>query len=286
MSDTEDEEFQEFLRNGGANPKEESIPINPEDTTTGKEAGNKFFKEENFAEAVKAWATSLRSCEYILTKGVFDGEKLKEVTELRKTLWANLSVGYLKMRQFGEAVKYCDKVLKEEATNVKVMFRKAQALFELGELETAKRLVNELSVLDPVNNAVKQLNLNVEAAIRKYEQKSRKMMSGLFDRLESDTRTDEAEAREEDSMPLFDVCKKRSKRVLNQRGIYRLLNEDGQRLDKGELGALGEMIVDNSYSLLGTQVGWAVHIAVKSVKGLMEAAGCCKRRNAETMKAK
>ncbi|KAH7705977.1 CBN-FKB-6 protein [Aphelenchoides avenae] len=93
---------------------------------------------------------------------------LEEHAEARALFLANnlnLSLAYLKMKNFAQCKLQCDEVLKYDAGNVKALYRKGEAALELGEPRAALDLFEQVVLLDANNRAAQQHVLRLKNSI-------------------------------------------------------------------------------------------------------------------------
>ncbi|KAH7702928.1 CBN-FKB-6 protein [Aphelenchoides avenae] len=93
---------------------------------------------------------------------------LDENTEARALVVANnlnLSLAYLKMKNFDQCKLQCDEVLKYDAGNVKALYRKGEAALELGESRAALDLFEQVLLHDADNRAAQQHILRLKNSI-------------------------------------------------------------------------------------------------------------------------
>lgn len=94
-----------------------------------KQRGNEGIKEQRYQDAVNSYE---------------GGERLvgKDYTfreeELSGQLRSNLSLAYLKNKQYEKCVGEASKVLEKNAENVKILHRRAVALIELEDYDRAR----------------------------------------------------------------------------------------------------------------------------------------------------
>ncbi|KAK4468615.1 hypothetical protein MN116_007805 [Schistosoma mekongi] len=126
-----------------------------------KEKGNESFKSGDYVDALNYYKRSL-----IIYK--------------TNAVYNNRALIYLRQKQWNEAVNDCTKVLKTEPDNLKALFRRGQANFELDNLEQAEKDLNRLTDQDPTNFKAQNLLRNVKIAISKrqksYLEGSRRMI--------------------------------------------------------------------------------------------------------------
>ncbi|CAH8863331.1 unnamed protein product [Trichobilharzia szidati] len=97
-----------------------------------KDKGNECFKSGDFVEALNYYKRSLIIYE---TSAVYN----------------NRALVYLRQKQWNLAVNDCTKVLKSEPDNLKALFRRGQANYELHNLGEAEKDLERLTDQDPTN---------------------------------------------------------------------------------------------------------------------------------------
>mmetsp|Transcript_13152 Transcript_13152/g.24248 ORF Transcript_13152/g.24248 Transcript_13152/m.24248 type:complete len:273 (+) Transcript_13152:46-864(+) len=168
-------------------PSEESSGLSGGDIEKGKEEYNKG----NFAEALKSWQRSLKSVKYITDKGLYKDkpDQLAEVAQMEQKLWLNLAQGYLKVRDWNQAVDYSNLVLAVEPANSKALYRKAQALYELNKFTEACETVETLLSTEPENAAAKALLAQMRRGQERYREKAKKLSKKMLSGIDRDPRS-------------------------------------------------------------------------------------------------
>ncbi|CAH8863313.1 unnamed protein product [Trichobilharzia szidati] len=115
-----------------------------------KDKGNECFKSGDFVEALNYYKRSLIIYE---TSAVYN----------------NRALVYLRQKQWNLAVNDCTKVLKSEPDNLKALFRRGQANYELHNLGEAEKDLERLTDQDPTNFKAQNLLRNVRIAKSKRE---------------------------------------------------------------------------------------------------------------------
>ncbi|CAH8585941.1 unnamed protein product [Schistosoma mattheei] len=116
-----------------------------------KEKGNESFKSGDYADAMNYYKRSL-------------------IMHKTNAVYNNRALIYLRQKQWKQAVNDCTKVLKTEPDNLKALFRRSQANFELDNLEQAENDLNRLTDQDPTNFKAQNLLRNVKIAISKRQE--------------------------------------------------------------------------------------------------------------------
>eukprot|EP01026_Neomeris_dumetosa_P080767 TRINITY_DN898_c1_g1_i1.p1 TRINITY_DN898_c1_g1~~TRINITY_DN898_c1_g1_i1.p1 ORF type:complete len:562 (-),score=69.87 TRINITY_DN898_c1_g1_i1:230-1915(-) len=114
-----------------------------------KEQGNNLHKQGQYSEAIAKYQQALRNLDN-------SGSDQKAV-DLQKACRLNLAMCYLKLGNDAACVKICDEILAVDRENMKALYRRGQALGNLGsyssaitDLQHAKRLVpdNDIQQLE------------------------------------------------------------------------------------------------------------------------------------------
>ncbi|GLE05455.1 hypothetical protein PINS_up014468 [Pythium insidiosum] len=95
------------------------------------------------------------------------------IQALKIACWSNMALCQLKLGHGERAVEFCDKVLAEDETHSKALFRKAQGLALLSHYDRAQTLLTQLAALEPQNAAVRRELKALAVAKKKYEQDAR-----------------------------------------------------------------------------------------------------------------
>lgn len=80
-----------------------------------KDEGNEAFKKGDFKAATSHY-----------TKGInfVEDEEGKDLEEILKVLRLNAAQSQIKLGQYSEAIKNCDKVLEKDTNNLKALYRR------------------------------------------------------------------------------------------------------------------------------------------------------------------
>ena len=111
----------------------------------------------------------------------FEGELKAQSQELLLAGHLNLAMAYLKVDNFAEAVKNCDKALAIDANNEKGLFRRGQAYLGLKEYDLAKNDFQAVLKLDPNNKAAKNQLLQCVQAIKAQLEKEKTTYRNMFE---------------------------------------------------------------------------------------------------------
>ncbi|KAJ0394340.1 hypothetical protein ATCC90586_007061 [Pythium insidiosum] len=95
------------------------------------------------------------------------------IQALKIACWSNMALCQLKLGRGDRAVELCDKVLAEDESHSKALFRKAQGLALESHFDRAQALLTQLATLEPQNAAVRRELKALAVAKKKYEQEAR-----------------------------------------------------------------------------------------------------------------
>ncbi|KAM9001498.1 protein unc-45 homolog B isoform X2 [Sarcophilus harrisii] len=126
-----------------------------------KEEGNKYFQNQNYEEASKSYSQAL---------------KLTKDKALLATLYRNRAACGLKMESYAQAASDASKAIDINASDIKALFRRCQALEQLGKLDQAFKDVQRCATLEPQN--------------RNFQETLRRLNSSIHEKLHVQFSTD------------------------------------------------------------------------------------------------
>ncbi len=111
----------------------------------------------------------------------FEGELKTKSDELLLAGYLNLAMAYLKLDNYSEVIKNCDKALEIDPKNEKGLFRRGQAYLGQKDYDLAKNDFNAVLQLDPNNKAAKNQLLSCVNAIKAQLEKEKSTYRNMFD---------------------------------------------------------------------------------------------------------
>ncbi|OMO62398.1 hypothetical protein COLO4_33102 [Corchorus olitorius] len=142
-----------------------------------KEEGNALFKVGKYVRASKRYEKAVKYIEY---DSSFGEEEKKKAKALKVACNLNNAACKLKLKDYKEAEKLCTKVLELESTNVKALYRRAQAYINLADLDLAEIDIKKALELDPNNREVKLEYKVLKEKIKEYNKKQAKFYGNMF----------------------------------------------------------------------------------------------------------
>ncbi|XLS85408.1 hypothetical protein HN51_035574, partial [Arachis hypogaea] len=116
-----------------------------------KEEGNALFRAGKYAKASKRYEKAIKFIEYDTN---FSIKEKKSAKDLKIACNLNDAACKLKLKDYKQAEKLCTKVLDLESTNVKALYRRAQAYIQLTDLDLAEFDIKKALEIDPNNRII------------------------------------------------------------------------------------------------------------------------------------
>ncbi|XP_071701193.1 peptidyl-prolyl cis-trans isomerase FKBP62-like [Rutidosis leptorrhynchoides] len=145
-----------------------------------KEEGNTYFKAGKYLKAAKRYEKAVKYIEYDTN---FSEEEKKQTKALKVSCNLNDAACKLKLKDYKQAQKLCTKVLELESTNVKALYRRAQAYMNLADLDLAELDIKKALEIDPENRDVKLEYKVLKQKMKEYNKKDAKFYGNIFAKL-------------------------------------------------------------------------------------------------------
>ena len=142
-----------------------------------KQEGNNAFKTKEFQKASYMYQKSLLYLTYTI------GETKEEDAQhenLSLTCNLNMAAVKLNMKDYYEAISYCDLVIRDHKANTKAHYRKAQSLIELDKYEDAQTVFNDLFAINKNDPDVENLYKKLEEKQKIYKASEKNAYGGMF----------------------------------------------------------------------------------------------------------
>ncbi|KAL8162931.1 hypothetical protein V2J09_014420 [Rumex salicifolius] len=135
-----------------------------------------FWKMETHEKEEARWKCTIQSREilaslkealkYLEFNHSFTDEEKSLAKNLEASCYLNNAACKLKLEEYNEVSRLCSKVLEQDPSNVKALFRRSQAYMKTSELEKAEADIKRALEIDPNNRDIK-----VEYRVLKDKQK-------------------------------------------------------------------------------------------------------------------
>lgn len=145
-----------------------------------KEEGNVLFKFGKYQRALKKYD---KAVDYVSEDGPFGDDDQKLIKSLRVSCWLNGAACCLKLDDFEEAIKQCSMVLDIESSNVKALYRRAQAYMKTNDLHLAELDIKKSLEIDPENREVKLMQKNLKQLQAESNKRDANLYTTMFARM-------------------------------------------------------------------------------------------------------
>ena len=141
-----------------------------------KSKGNDHFKKGEYTMAAMFYSKSLK---YIISTGK---DSKEDCLELKLACMGNMSACQLKLKQYQDTIRNCNKILQKQPHNSKALYRRGVAYFALRDLERSEIDLLEAKKLEPESKAIagqlRELLVLKEEADKRYQETVKRMFSG------------------------------------------------------------------------------------------------------------
>lgn len=145
-----------------------------------KDEGNALFKAGKYTRASKRYEKAAKFIEYDTS---FSEEEKKQSKALKISCNLNNAACKLKLKDYKQAEKLCTKVLELESTNVKALYRRAQAYMNMADLDLAEFDIKKALEIDPNNREVKLEYKTLKEKVKEFNKKDAKFYGNMFAKL-------------------------------------------------------------------------------------------------------
>lgn len=144
-----------------------------------KNKGTNYFKSGKYDIALKYYKKIIK---YLENESDLDEEKDKLKKSLLLAGYLNTAACHLKLEDYIEARKNCDKALNMDPKNIKALFRRGQALMGVKEFEAAKTNFKSVIDLDPSNKAAQQQTAVCTVKVKQILEKEKQTYRNMFEK--------------------------------------------------------------------------------------------------------
>ena len=145
-----------------------------------KSEANALFSRGEYARALRRYDDGANALARVLMSGTGTQDDVKATERALVTFHVNAAATLLKLERFVDVCRRCDDALYIEATNVKAIYRKSQALELLGELESALETLREALELSK-DRAIREAFVRVRRQITAANDAERAVYGRMMD---------------------------------------------------------------------------------------------------------
>ena len=144
-----------------------------------KEQGTALFKKSKFEEAASKYESA--------AEVIFDDEEGEYVPEDDQALfvscWGNAAMCYIKLNDWSNAIRCCNKVLHTDKVNMKALHRRGLAKMKCGLLKESKVDLMAAYNIDKSNKDVRRALAQLKETMTTSKQKEKAAYSGMFNKV-------------------------------------------------------------------------------------------------------
>jgi len=146
-----------------------------------KDIGNTFFKEKEFAKALKKYKKALRYIEHLRKElgSTEDDEELK-IRTVQVPITLNTSLMHFKLKDNDNACAMAGQVIEVDPTNPKAYYRRAQAYSAMGNHQDALNDYKTAIKLSPQDKNLRVEFEKEKKTLEAQKEKSKKMYAKMF----------------------------------------------------------------------------------------------------------
>ncbi|CAM9669724.1 unnamed protein product [Chrysoparadoxa australica] len=141
-----------------------------------KAKGNSLYAEGQYRRAAQQYRLAMIYYDYTFA----EGEEAYKMDALRLVCCVNSAACFVKVGEWGEAREYCQQALREDPTNVKALFRRAQVYSHRDEFEAARADLLAALKQNPSDFSLRKELMLLEAKVTSYKQQSAVMGKQIF----------------------------------------------------------------------------------------------------------
>lgn len=141
-----------------------------------KDVAASLFKKGRYILALERYKKVVDLFSYLDS---YEDDLKEKAKELKKACELNRAACFLKTKDYAEAKKSCITVLKDDALNVKALFRRAQAEYNLRNFLDCMNDIKKLLEIDPKNAEARSLYKQAQVGQKEEDKKSKGLYANM-----------------------------------------------------------------------------------------------------------
>ncbi|CAF0841518.1 unnamed protein product [Adineta ricciae] len=142
-----------------------------------KKRAAELFKDGHYRAAIKKYSTI---ASYLEAPNYTEEADKKKAADFKLTAQSNIALCHLKLNEYAECMRACEKALELDSKNEKCLFRLGQAQLAMSNFEDALKDFQEVIKLNPSNSAAKQSIQTCRDQMKAYQQKEKQLYANIF----------------------------------------------------------------------------------------------------------
>ncbi|CAF1612912.1 unnamed protein product [Rotaria magnacalcarata] len=156
-----------------------------------KKRAGELFTGGHYQAAVKKYN---KIGDYLQTANHESEDDKKKAQELKLSAQSNTALCYLKLNDYVECIRSCEKALELDPKNEKCLFRRGQCHLAMSNFEEALKDFHDVQKLNPSNSAAAQSIQKCRDQIKAYQQKEKQLYANIFAKMAKQNEKMEAQA--------------------------------------------------------------------------------------------
>ncbi len=184
-----------------------------ESSLNAREAGNEHYKNKRYQEALSCYTDALKSCP-------------KEAKDNRVVFLKNRSACYVQLGQYENSLKDTTIVLDLVPTDVKALYRHAQALENLERLPEAFKFIKNLVSMNPKNQEAQNFARKLTEKIKKQaeaRQSTDYVVKEMYSVLEDKTSKADKKVKAAKNLAIVSRENAGAEQIIQSKGINRIV---------------------------------------------------------------
>lgn len=141
-----------------------------------KDQGNAAYKAADVPLAVDSYTKALSEMRFVFPE---EEKDQAQINNIRLVCYLNLAACQIRTQDFVGAKKSCSDALYLDPSNVKALYRRAQASAATLDFERAKRDITAAIKLSPSDNALRLEFANIKKGQEEYDKRAKEALSQM-----------------------------------------------------------------------------------------------------------
>ncbi|XP_017263736.1 peptidyl-prolyl cis-trans isomerase FKBP5 [Kryptolebias marmoratus] len=152
-----------------------------------KSKGNQYFKAGRYQQAVIQYQRIISWLELECGSGM---EQYKLIQDYVLTAHLNLALCFLRLKEFSQVVDNCNKVIEQDESNEKALYRRGKARLFRNEYSLAMTDFQKVLEVNPSNRAAWAQISNCQSKMKEHQEQEKKIYANMFQKFaEWDSKT-------------------------------------------------------------------------------------------------
>ncbi|KAM4740553.1 peptidyl-prolyl cis-trans isomerase FKBP5 [Anableps anableps] len=163
-----------------------------------KMKGNQYFKAGQHHQAVIQYQRIISWLDLECGTGM---EQHKKIQDQILIAHLNLALCFLRLKEFSQAVESCNKVIEQDESNEKALYRRGEARLLRNEYSMAMADFQKVLEVNPMNRAARAQLSMCQSKMKEHQEQEKKIYANMFQKFaERDSKTGRKKRRKDESV--------------------------------------------------------------------------------------